>query len=417
MVFLPGNHALDTNITVANVARLTMHGESSSGNIATVVCDGLVGLSFSCMVDFKIYSLSFTSCSRKYAITLPGLPVAIANVTLLLHSTHNAELVNCSFHDNIGSALVVNNTNITLTGNTEFTHNYLLCGSIRGGAYIIAGVGITAFASNLTFTGNTTFLNNNAGLIGQLGCDGGTIYALDNTVLSFSGTNTFINNSGSGNGGAVLTYDNTVVSFDGVNNFIDNLAYSGAAIYASDNTVLNFNGTNNFTNNLADNYGGAIYTSNNTVLRFSGISNFINNSAGYPGLDKSGTGGGAICTYDNTVISFDGINNFINNSAGQGGAFFTFLCITSNVVLSFNGTNNFINNSAVGGGGAIYMFNGKLTFNGTTNFTNNVCIGRVDVNRRTIGGGAVMGLNCTFSILPNTTVYWENNHATVGGAT
>ena len=27
MVFLPGNHVLDRNITVANVTRLTMHGE------------------------------------------------------------------------------------------------------------------------------------------------------------------------------------------------------------------------------------------------------------------------------------------------------------------------------------------------------------------------------------------------------
>ena len=27
-----------------------------------------------------------------------------------------------------------------------------------------------------------------------------------------------------------------------------------------------------------------------------------------------------------------------------------------------------------------------------------------------------MGLKCTFVILPNTTVYWDNNHADVGGA-
>ena len=27
-----------------------------------------------------------------------------------------------------------------------------------------------------------------------------------------------------------------------------------------------------------------------------------------------------------------------------------------------------------------------------------------------------MGLKSTFSILPNTTVYWEKNHASLGGA-
>ena len=42
MVFLPGDHTLDTNITVANVSRLTMRGEFSSGNIATVVRNGSV---------------------------------------------------------------------------------------------------------------------------------------------------------------------------------------------------------------------------------------------------------------------------------------------------------------------------------------------------------------------------------------
>ena len=36
-VFLPGDHALDLNITVANVTRLTMRGEPSSGNINSQV--------------------------------------------------------------------------------------------------------------------------------------------------------------------------------------------------------------------------------------------------------------------------------------------------------------------------------------------------------------------------------------------
>ena len=156
MVFLPGNHALDTNITIANVTRLTMHGESSSGNRTTVVCSGSVGFSFTSMVDFKIDSLDFTSCSRllKYAITAPGFPSGHVFAVLDLQSTQHTELVSYSFHDNKGTALVVNNTDITLTGNTEFTHNRA-CGSILLGGAIIA------VSSNLMFTGNTTFLDNN----------------------------------------------------------------------------------------------------------------------------------------------------------------------------------------------------------------------------------------------------------------
>ena len=146
MVFLPGDHILDTNITVASITRLMMRGESSSGTIAIVVCKGQVGWDFTSMVDFKIHSLSFTSCNRKHGLV---------SATLLLQSTQNAELVNCSFHDNLGTALAVDNTKVTLSGKSEFIHNHC--------ERCIAG-GIVAFnSSNLTFTGNTTFLENQGG--------------------------------------------------------------------------------------------------------------------------------------------------------------------------------------------------------------------------------------------------------------
>ena len=64
MVFLPGGHVLDT---VANLAKLTMHGDSSSDNIATVVRNGSVGFSFTNMVDFNIYCLAFISHNRSWS--------------------------------------------------------------------------------------------------------------------------------------------------------------------------------------------------------------------------------------------------------------------------------------------------------------------------------------------------------------
>ena len=151
MVFLPGDHVLDTNITVVIVARLTMRGESSSGNRATVVCSGSVGLNFTSMVEFKIAFLAFTSCGKRSH----GI-YKLSNYALLLNSTQDAELVNCSFHDNLATALVVNNTNIALSGNTEFIHNGCnlleefgcVSSCMRGGA-------ITAIHSNLIFTENT----------------------------------------------------------------------------------------------------------------------------------------------------------------------------------------------------------------------------------------------------------------------
>ena len=161
--------------------------------------------------------------------------------------------------------------------------------------------------------------------------------------------------------------------------------------------------------------GGAIATLNNTVLNFSGTNNFINNSA-------DGTGG-AIYAYENTVLSFRGTTNFTNNTAySGGGAIFTEYNIGQcNTILSFNGTTHFINNSAPTGGAIFTLTNSTLSFNGTTHFTNNGhvnTIGRgVDtMNTYTFGGGVYMGLKSTLFILPNTTVYWENNHASLGGA-
>ena len=343
MVFLPGDHVLDTNITVANVTRLTMCGESSSGNRVTVVCSGSVGLRFTSMVDFKMYSLDFTSCSRlmRYDITVPGLPQVPAYAALDLQSTQRTELVNCSFYGNPATALVVNNTDITLAGSTDFTHNRACGITVLGGAII-------ALSSNLTFTGNTTFLNN-------IAFDGGAIVTLNHTVLSFSGTTNFINN--------------LAIHGDATGGY-------GGAIFTLDNTVLSFSGTNNFTNNYAGIEGGAIYIFDNTVLNLSRTSSFINNSAFVKG--------GAIYTKYNTVLSFNGTSHFISNSAPIGGAITTY-------------TNN------------------TLTFNGTVYFTHNGYFGE-RVKGYTFGGGVFMGLISTFSILPNTTVYWENNHASLGGA-
>ena len=255
MVFLPGNHTLDTNITVLNATRLTMCGESSSGNRATVVCKMSVGLSFTSMIDFKIDSLSFTSCNRI------GIPPA-SNYALLLQSTHNVELLNCSFHDNPGTALVViNNINLTLAGKTEFAHNH--CDNCVGGG------GIAALSSNLTFMGYTTFLENSAALMSEqtLG-GGGAIYASGQSLLSFSGTSHFINNSAGGaGGGAIYASGQSLLIFSGTSNFINNSAGGGGdgAIYAQENTALRFKGTNNFVSNSADRGGGAVRLSKSII--------------------------------------------------------------------------------------------------------------------------------------------------------
>ena len=58
-------------------------------------------------------------------------------------------------------------------------------------------------------------------------------------------------------------------------------------------------------------------------------------------------------------------------------------------------------------------------FSGSVNFTNNGHnVSRTDTIKGNMayGGGVYVGVKGTLSMLPDTTVFWNNNHATYGGA-
>ena len=166
-----------------------MHGQSSPNSMATVVRNGSVGFSFRNMVDFNIYSLGFTSYNKSWSY---GSHPA-SNSALLLRFTRNAKLVNCSFHDNLGTALRVRNTNVTLKGNSKFIHNQCACQSLSNSCSIIA------LNSNLIFIGNTFFHENTQTNSSSSYC-GAAIWASASS-LHFNGMNSFNNNSVNGTKG------------------------------------------------------------------------------------------------------------------------------------------------------------------------------------------------------------------------
>ena len=192
---------------------------------------------------------------------------------------------------------------------------------------------------------------------------------------------------------------NTIISFTGTSNFNNNSAFFGGGISAQTNTSVSFTGSSYFNNGFAI-AGGAILAPSNASICFNGISSFSNNSARGQG--------GAINAASNTV-SFNGTSSFINNSAYSGGAIHT----SDNALVSFRGASNFDNNNATQGG-AISATNNTLMVEGTMNFTSNGNDRSNDKN--SLGGGMYLSRNSTFQIFPNTTVYWENNRAGFGGA-
>ena len=97
--------------------------------------------------------------------------------------------------------------------------------------------------------------------------------------------------------------------------------------------------------------------------------------------------------------------------AQVGGAIYTL----NNATLTFTGTSNFDNNFAMQGGAIFAESNNTLTFDGIISFTNNG-YHTGTLNTISLGGGMYLDTNSTFSIVLNTTMHWENNHATFGGA-
>ena len=85
-----------------------------------------------------------------------------------------------------------------------------------------------------------------------------------------------------------------------------------------------------------------------------------------------------------------------------------------NISLDITGISNFQSNSAMQGGAISANVNSTLTFNGNIKFTNNGH--NTDKLRESHGGAMYLATRSTFSILPHTTICWENNHAILGGA-
>ena len=305
-------------------------------------------------------------------------------------SHNSAGYRNCAGYkcDSCGGVIYADETTLTFNGASNFINN---SAEAEGGV-------IHKSHGTLRFTGTSSFSHNSAAQ------GGGAIYTEYSTII-FKGTNKFMGNSAK-IGGALLTRYDAVLTFNGISNFFNNSAKSGGVVYGSarvrENILLSFIGTSNFTHNSADVCGGAIYAFREVVLNFNGTNNFIGN--------HGGRSGGAIYITYNISLIFKLINNFINNSADNGGAIYG----EQNTSLSFSGTSSFSSNSAEKGGAIYAKHDSILILNENMSFIND---GHdTDKLRDSRGGALYLAFNSHFSILPNTTICWMNNHAKLGGA-
>ena len=351
MVFLPGKHTFNVIANISSVTSFSMFG--GSANTTTIVCSGLRcgGFSFDNVTGLNVTQLSFVSDSH----------------SIITRNVYGFQLVNCIFANSSNTAIIANNSNLHIEGNT-FINN-------TGGAVqqmiFIPGGGIAVISSTMTLRGKNNFLN--LACAADF-CGGGAIYA-ENSTVDLAGNTTFINNTAAstnhssfiGGGGGLLLF-NTAVSITGhvhmANNSVSN-TYSvankcevgggGVSLILCNATI---NGKVVLVNNMAKGQsgcGGGIYAHNSNVS-IHGNKLQINNSTALLDIGEA-----------NMAIS----TSHTSNAASFGGE------ITVNVLLT--------GNHAGYAGGGIHMENGNFTISGTVSVSNN-SVGTFD-SPYSFGGG------------------------------
>ena len=350
MVFLPGDHFLDTHIVVAHLAAFTMLKSPStrSEKATRIICSQPVGIFYQNTSLAKVDGLQFVSCGRN--VSIPAL---------LVDSVERFEIHNCIFLSTFRSAVVVKYSNMFLSGVNRFEANNWTC----------EGGGINCFRSNLTLTGNNSFVGNRATRGGGIFANNCTVditgfsYFMNNNLNSDRGfspicrsTSSLTSSNRHRQGGGIFA-NNCKVSIAGLSYFYNNTGKHGGGISMCKST-LNSAGKILFEGNVVTGCGGGIFTVCNCIININGTTHCLHNSAR--------NGGGGIAMQFRTEATLTGYTNFRNNSARLGGG----LDIRKSSV-KFNGSGIFVNNTGKYGG-SVSTKQGNLEFIGSNNFACNI---------------------------------------------
>ena len=216
----------------------------------------------------KVIGLAFASCGRSQISHAHGTDFT-TYYGLHLQSVQTAEIIDCTFQDSYGSALVVVDSHVVFRGNNDFLNNCRMCSSgncdywghrsshsLEGGIYV--------HGSNLSFTGSSSFIDN-------LARDGGGIYAVANSNMDINGNTTFTCNTAV-SGGGVFLGPNAEVNISGNTAFIGSL---GTGLFAGSSTNVDVSGNTTFSYNL----GGGVNAGMRSNVNISGNTTFMGNAA------------------------------------------------------------------------------------------------------------------------------------------
>jgi len=128
--FLPGEHTLSSNISITNINSFSLIGIQNA--TSRIRCEPGVGFAFSNILYVRIQHLVFTSCGVHRIVGMESVihdpPVVVTMMfAIFMDSGWQIEITTSTFEDNIGSALGVNNSRLTLNGHNSFLHNCRYC--------------------------------------------------------------------------------------------------------------------------------------------------------------------------------------------------------------------------------------------------------------------------------------------------
>ena len=435
MVFLPGDHRLYNDIETTNIITFTMVGDSTTlpEITSSIVCTGPAAFIFQNISYLKIQALELSYCG---SATLAAMQ---------LIAIPQFELSNSAFYNSRNTSLEATGSGLTITetifhGSSSTGLSLSRCTAEFLGINVFSnnmGSGVQSNESIITFNGSTTFVNNS-------GEYGGGILAVKSNV-HYSGSTFFTQNRVALNGGGIFTYS-SIVSCDGEVTFAYNSAETGGGgISGVSGSDLILVGTIIFTNNSAT-IGGGIEMENGT-LSSQGLVTFVSNSADVSGggifaiwsdlllrgnitLTKNSATHSAGIALQHSSLNVKKHVSFASNlaeyySGGIG---------SINSSVTCEGICMFINNSAEFGGGVVAASGSVLNWNGVASFTSNSAIHGAGIhvqdstlsckgyiyfknNSATFGGGFKL-LNSTANVNIKMNGAWDfiNNTAKIGGA-
>ena len=291
MIFLPGNHTLNSDLYISNINQLSMCSNSTNKATPAIICQLQASFNLNNTIELWIKGLKFIGCGSTFS------------------STNNFTIENCTFqgHNNSGTAINIVKTNLNLANSFFVSNKVGSCLDLtdeNSGSHTFVRIGGAIVVTN----SNTSIIN--CSFLGNSAKFGGAIYAQDfsNIIIINS---TFVNNQ------AILNDTRIQECSTKPNSSIYTIFGSTGGVIATFTSTLIIIESCNFSNNTSEaGMGGALSIQQGSFASIHNCEFYGNRVTGYGNIVHGL--GGALSVADSRV-TVDG-SKFSKNSADEGGA-------------------------------------------------------------------------------------------------